>query len=231
MKLQDRHKGQPILIMGCGPSLSEEACKTIRAANMIEIGVNFCYRTIWPKYLLHVDYYWKAPNGQFSEYAKMALNQLIGNGMQMFAPLDHDLNPTTDIPHYPFYSDNGATFTTSYKEGNGPLRLGHSSTSIFHALQLATIMGGNPVILIGVDFYIEENTEGVGKLHCYDHENKIDPQAIAGLNKRLEKFDLDLKNKAVPALNEKGVKVLNASPKSKVTAFEKTTLEEALKWQ
>jgi hypothetical protein len=192
------------------------------------IGVNLSFKMMWSHYQLHADYKWNYPFANFSNYYKHELDCLQKNGVQLMAPLDHSLQPTTDLPHLSYYSDVNCKFTGDYANDGRILRLGHSSTSVFHAMQMAVIMGAEKILLLGVDFYVDVDSQGVGKMHTYSAETKIERQYAESLDRRLDKFDKDLRNKALPILNAKKVKVINCSKKSKLRVFPKIPLKEAL---
>jgi hypothetical protein len=223
MDIIGRHTGQTFVIMGCGTSLTPTVIKRIEAKNVITIGVNSIFKIFCPDYHIHVDY-WK--DNHFSRTNNHNLQELIDRGCELFAPLNHDWMTTTYLKHVPFYSDHTVKFATSLSRGVVPLLLGHSSTSIYHALQLAVIMGAKKILLAGVDFYVPVEN-GVCKMHIYDCENKVDSNAIKNLEQRRLKFEYDLENKAKPELKRLNIEVFNLSRSSRLTAFPKLGLNEA----
>lgn len=216
------------MILGGGPSLTKETCDAILLSGLTTIGVNGVLRMMVTKYHLHVDHRPSKPHKQYSWTHRDELKEIYRLGTKLFAPLNDKHEPTmTEPPHTPFYPDHEVEFTSRW-DGTGILKLGSSSTSIFHAIQLAVIMGSKRIVLIGVDFYVDVDEKGEGKMHSYDYENKAMRRDVDGLEKRRLKFEWSLENKAKPVLDEMGVKVLNASPRSKLTAFPKVELSEAL---
>jgi hypothetical protein len=229
LKIQNCHKNDTIFILGCGPSLTPDVCRTLIKAKATTIGVNKTYKMIKPTYHIHVDYKRHQPEDNFSYKHNKELVDLYDKGTILFAPVDHSLKPTMQTPpHIPFYSCRLTSFKVCYSESMGMMRLGHSTTSIFHALQLAVIMGASKIVLIGVDFYVKVNKQGVGKVHCYSAETKLEEREINRHKSLLPKFEGDLKTKALPLLKERGIEVVNASPKSKLKVFPKAKLEDVL---
>lgn len=226
--IYNRHEGQTIVIAGCGTSLTKDVCRVIKDSGVIAIGVNRSYQMLPLDYSLHADYKHTDIDRQFSSVFRSELKELCANGTILFAPVNHNHKDTTDLYHFPFYADIKVKFAHDYDD-NSLLRLGHSSSSVYHALQVAVIMGASRIVLVGVDFYVDRNKGGWGKMHCYDHQNKqITRKEVDSLNKRLEVFEKGLENKALPILKKRNVAVLNASPKSNLKCFEKVDLKKVI---
>lgn len=196
-QLQDRHKSQPIYLVGCGLSLTSDICEDLEDTDVLLFGVNRSFDMIRLTYHLHVDYeeLLKKRYGQFSMQCESYLQALIDEGTYLFAPLNHHYEKTTGLAHYYFYSDFQATYTVRHNNDNETLNLGHSSTSIYHALQIAEIMGCDPIMTIGVDFKMEEIRPGFLKSHAYTASNKMLDRDLQGIEDRRLKFERDLETK------------------------------------
>jgi len=95
--------------------------------------------------------------------------------------------------------------------------VGWGGNSGFHAINLAAQFGAKKLILVGFDMRIDE-----GKHFFGDHPYQGGPSA--GNCKRWSAH-LD---KQAPAFSERGIKVINCSPVSTLTAYPKMPLEKAL---
>jgi len=233
----NKHSGKTIYILGTGTSITPEIGRKLMASGAITIGVNDIFRLVSPvmapTYHIHADYNRDNPEDQFSVINRAGLELMYKYGTTLLAPLSHKQLPTTDVPSQDFYSDATVGFAADYDVEKGDLRLGHSASSIYHALQLAVILGGSPIILLGVDYYIPKKKvkgkETYGPLHFYkeyhDLERKSQKKYMPQMEKQLEAlrkhFERDLNEKAIPVLTEMGVMVFNGSKKSKLSCFQK----------
>lgn len=90
----------------------------------------------------------------------------------------------------------------------------HGGNAAYLALNLAYVMGGDPIYLLGVDMcYIGGNT------HFHDGYKKEDTIGEKRFDHMMKAFDY-----SSGILKEKGVKVYNCSKISKLTCFEKREL-------
>ena len=88
--------------------------------------------------------------------------------------------------------------------------LHHGGNSAYLALNLAYVMGGNPIYLLGIDMSYKS-----GKTHFPDGYPKDDKIGEERFNHMIRAF-----NYTSEILKEKGVKVYNCSSISKLTCFE-----------
>lgn len=107
--------------------------------------------------------------------------------------------------------------------GNGLARNGvNSSTSGFAALNWAVRCGAKHILLLGYDY----RTNGQHR-HWYD-----DPAEVLEPGRAVDLWPqwVGAFNEAVPELRALGVEVMNGSPESAITAFQKCTPQEGLRW-
>jgi hypothetical protein len=95
--------------------------------------------------------------------------------------------------------------------------LGWGGNGGFQALNLAAQFGAQKIILLGYDMGLERGVHWHGK-----HIGLSNP-SVRGLDKWREYLD-----DCAPALKARGIDVVIGSPNSKLTAFRKQPLEEAL---
>ena len=92
---------------------------------------------------------------------------------------------------------------------------GHSG---FHAVNLAAQFGAAVIVLVGFDMRVDK-----GKHFFGDHKYTKDRPSEANVRRWAQIMD-----KQAPVLSKRGIRVVNCSPASKLTAFPKMELAEAL---
>lgn len=222
--LHMKHKGQKGFVVGCGPSFTPQIAAALKADNAISVGVNWCFLGMGesgnifpPRYHLHAD-------ASYGFKHRETLVKLKDHyGVEMFAANGGIVGEgfrTYDIKFEP-------EFKTSFDVDEG-FFMYDGGTSTFLALQLAALLGLNLIILIGIDLYVPDD----GPFHFYPDDPRID---TAQRKKQFKEchFPANIKKfteVAAPALKEKGITVLNGSPKSHLDCFTKVQIESFLGW-
>lgn len=92
----------------------------------------------------------------------------------------------------------------------------HGNNSGYGAINLAIHLGAKRIVLLGYDLHSDENTT-----HWHDGYPRRHNHSI--YDRLMHYFD-----SVVAPLNSLGIEVINANPKSRLDAFKKMKLEEAL---
>ncbi|MCE5230208.1 hypothetical protein LLG95_11495 [bacterium] len=138
----DRHKGRRCFVVGNGPSLNQIDMTRLR--DEITIGANRCYLG-YPKWGFHFNYWCVVDQLQVEDYGAGHVAALPAETPK-FYPLEYltYLQPPNGCPvnlHYgrrPDFTPFGDSF---YR--------GHTVVTLM--LQLAVLMGCDPIVLVGVD--------------------------------------------------------------------------------
>lgn len=126
-----------------------------------------------------------------------------------------NIRPVRIIKDGKKYSDRFAFGETGTVGGGG--------NSGFQALNLAVQFGARRIVLIGFDM------QDIGGLHWYGRNRW--PQANNPNEGQMKRWATSME-KAAPALTERGVEVVNASPTSALAVFAKMSVEAALeRWR
>jgi len=136
LPIEGRHRGQPILVLGCGPGMAEFDFG--RAHEFITIGVNGILRAFDPDYYLWVD-----------PPAYDRFKDLIHKSVaEKFAPAEGRVADDLPVNIFPRYipGPGDCIISPNWKGG-----LFHSHTVAMAALNLAYLMGANPIIMAGVE--------------------------------------------------------------------------------
>lgn len=99
--------------------------------------------------------------------------------------------------------------------------IGWGSNGGFQAVNLAVQFGASRIVLVGFDMSLEKGTHWHGR-HASPLNN---PKQAA-----VDKWRIELDAQA-PVLASMGIEVLNASPHSRLTAFRRVPLLEAIRWK
>lgn len=106
-----------------------------------------------------------------------------------------------------------------FKISTDPSKLNEGGTSGFGALGVAVHKRAKDIVLLGFDYDGPQKNWHRNGGHYKEHRH----QQLAAWAIWARSYDV-----AVPGLKALGVRVRNASPKSRITAFEKITLAQAL---
>lgn len=98
--------------------------------------------------------------------------------------------------------------------------IGWGSNSGFQAVNLAIQFGAARVVLVGFDCSLEKGTHDHGR-----HPPGLNNPRQSGVDKWREALDAQ-----APTLEAMGIEVLNASPHSRLTAYRRVPLLEAIRW-
>jgi hypothetical protein len=221
--LRDSAKGQPLLIVGNGPSLNETPLDQF--AGIMSIGMNkidLIYpRTSWRPTLV------------------VCANNLVARQNQ-------DAWVAAGIPIYLswkcryfvrrelrrqfsyFLSDTSTEFSTDISEG-----VGSAGTVTYTALQFAYFMGADPIIIVGVDHSFSERDDrgyAIKKRTGIDTDH-FDPNYFAhGQMWGVPNLSLSERGyaSARSAFEADGRRVVDATVAGKLTIFEKVSIDEAI---
>lgn len=183
---KDVHKGETVIVCGCGSSLNEFK----NPEQFITIGVNDVGRRFHPDYLVVVD-----PRRNFS--VKRFQFVKYSGAKYLFTQLDQgEVQPET--VRFRLGRKGGTDFSN-------PNVLDYSLNSPYVALCLAVHMGAVRIGMIGVDFTLHHFWGKTGRHRLTPHLPRIDAHY----------------KKLARALERRGIRVVNLSPQSRVTAFPK----------
>ena len=219
---KDKHKGQPGFVAGNGPSLN--LIDMAQLKDQVVFGSNRCYLG-FGKWGFAFPYWGVediAVGGwQAEEWGGMA------SRMIRFVPEDmlHMVSDPTNVCPLNFVRaryDNDGYPNFSFD----PKTLYWGSTVTYMLLQLAVIMGCNPIYLIGVDFhFVQTNTTEDGSLwHQKGPDQNHFCEDYIPNGKFLHHPRLDLQERSFEVARKesekRGIKVWNASPGSKLQVFD-----------
>lgn len=219
-KFANIHKNQRCFVIGNGPSLNKIDMTLLK--NEITFGANRCYLG-FPQWGFHFKY-WAIQDELHIKQCYQEYNENLPPEMIKFISLQfsnyfkgsniYPVNVVYSYKPFPQFSDNINIFYEGW-------------SVVYLLLQLAVVMGCNPIYMIGVDynFNITEK-EKVGDKKWSDTESKSHfisnyMAANKGVVWNTPKFDKTdaAFNYASNLVKEKGIQVLNATPGSKLTFF------------
>jgi hypothetical protein len=188
--MNDRHKNQPIFIIGGGPSLKGYDFSTLK--DKVVIACNRAIEFCIPDYLVYMD-------DQFYDWYEDDIKKFKG------VKVTHSWNKKrNEVIHVKNLGPLG--LSDDFNEG-----LFHGGNAAYLALNLAYVMGGNPIYLLGVDLcYLN------GETHFHDGYPKEDTIGEKRFSHMKKAFDY-----GSVLLKERGVDVFNCSSTSKLTCFQK----------
>jgi hypothetical protein len=191
--INKRHEGEAIYIIGGGASLT--GFDFSKLDGKITIACNRAIQFFTPTYMVYMD-------DQFYEWYEDDIKAFDG------LKFSHSWNKYRD--NVIFANNLGPLgLSEDFKEG-----LMHGGNAAFLALNLAYVMGGDPIYILGVDMcYSDERT------HFHDGYPKEDTIGEKRFDHMIRAFDY-----ASGIFDERGVKVYNCSGISKLECFEKMDL-------
>jgi len=217
------HQGQRCFVVGNGPSLNQIDMTLLRdeitmGSNRVFLGFerwgyDFKYWMTQDETNIKQiaeDYVENVPDDVIKFVPIRFLENFDLTRFQNCCPVNLEL----DMENYPLFSDH-------------PRAIFEGWTVTYSMLQIAVIMGCNPIYLIGVDYNYQINkdtlvndtrwTDSESKSHFHPDYCKAD----AGVIWNIPRFDRTDKAYACAADYAKanGVEIINATPGSKLTAF------------
>lgn len=201
MDLNNRHKGETIFVLGCGPNL---CCGLPLLKNHITIGMNKILNVFDPTYLLWLDPH-AVTKPRESEY-------LLQHSEAIRICSERAAEDVDDVKTFKEYKPKNHVFLSPDFESG----LVHGHSTIFTAINLAYILcggGAGRIVLLGVDM----NDGG----HFYPEENIPDKfpcdAAMRAEFRMLARYAAEI-----------GLEILNASPGSSIDDFKKVRLMDVL---
>lgn len=197
--------GWPVAVFGGGPSLTREQCD--QCLNIPRIAVNDAYLLAPSADVLYFAdrqwIEWHHNREPFQEFKgqRIKIDQ-IGVKDDLWAKDDR---------YYVLRNYGQGPALSERSDG-----LSTGTASGYQAINLAYLAGGNPILLFGFDA-----KESAGKMHWFgDHPIKTSKAWLVGLPYQYQRIG--------DALKVKGVRVINCSPDSALTCFEKGDAESIL---
>lgn len=215
------HEGQPMLVIGNGPSLNRtplERFATVPAIGMNKINLLFP-RTSWrPRYIITINNLVVQQNREFFETTDIPL--FVGFKARWF--VDAKRNPNLNL----FNIRVSDAFSTEFPRGTG-----RATTVSYAALQLAYYMGANPVIIFGIDhrFAFDGPARPAVERMQGDDPNHFDPNYFKGMKWGLPDLENDrhLFRLSRAAFEADGRKVYDATLDGLLPVFEKISVDRA----
>ncbi|MFP6582308.1 MAG: glycosyltransferase, partial [Candidatus Hydrogenedentota bacterium] len=244
--LVDRHKGQRAFVVGNGPSLKQLDMPILKdeitiGSNRVYLGFedwgfNFTYWAIadslqFEKYTREWEQNIPAETMKFYPFEYLGLFN-VENGIPInFFPPGHPENKTNFID--PFKTAEQAA-PNGFSNTPDSVYLGHTVT--YAMLQLAVIMGCDPIYMIGSDhrYAITKNDKKRGLWKNENSENHFHKD-YGKYSKKTNEFHLPEAEKSERAFNyanewaqQNGVEILNATPGTALPSFPLIDFDDAL---
>jgi hypothetical protein len=224
-ELKDKYKGQPLLIVGNGPSLNNtplDDFSGVPAIGMNKINLIF-KRTKWrPSLILASNPLVVKQNLDFWKNSTFPIFLSWKNRWLMDGKAKKAVNFYLQI--------NTKDFQTDVSKG-----IGAGSTITYGAMQFAHYMGASPVILVGVDHtFAVKKTDKKGSIVKSQEDDKshFDPNYF-GRGSWWQLPDLDDSELAYHRAKEKfeqdGREILDATVNGKLEVFKKISINDAKK--
>jgi len=219
--LKDRFAGQPMLVVGNGPSLNQtpldwfEGCPSI-GMNKIDLLFD---RTSWrPSIVVAVNNF--VVRQHANKFAESEIPVYLSWKSRWFMP--RRLRSRVKY----FYQTPSNAFSTNLTKGVGSM-----ATVTYACLQFAYYMGANPVVIVGVDHsYSKASSSHDFEKRDGPDTDHFDPNYFApGMNWGIPNLDdSDVAYEmAKRAFTHDGREVVDATIGGKLDVFRKITIEEA----
>jgi hypothetical protein len=215
-------EGKKAVCIASGPSLTDGMLRAVKEARERDecrvIVVNDMYLVApWADVLYFADGKWwnwhKAGVAKSWSWAKFSAQQVRDAFTQFPGQKVTIWHPAMAKSPELFVLKNDGQESLS----NKPNAIRTGSNSGYQALNISVLSGANPIVLLGYDMRFEGT-----RSHSHNgHETRMGEPAYNNYAKRFVSVQNPLKSL--------GVKVLNCSPGSKITAFPIVPLEEALR--
>ena len=210
-------KGKPCFVIGGGPSLEKFKWKNLKGHRTI--GCNRAYEVMEPTIIFSMDnrFLLWVRSERYGMDAKKRFDETPAYKVWLTTypvALPDDI---FIVPVYGNYDKGHTAFTSSMKEG-----LGHGNSSGYGALNLAFVLGANPIYLLGYDMNHKPQVDerGMASKKSHWHTGHPMPQYEDTVIKFRQAFV-----RAAPIIEEAGVKVINLNPNSGLDCFEKRSPE------
>lgn len=228
-KLKDKHKGQPCILIGGGPSINKMDLNSF--SKYITIACNGFY--LKHEDLSYTPTYYTVEDPLPAEDNREQINGIKGTTRI----IPYDLKKTIDAPDDTIYVNFRRSAINS-KSSKFPLYshdfLNESfwgGTVMYFNIQLAEYLGCNPIYLIGVDlsYYIPKSVKQAGAVltSTEDDVNHFDPRYF-GSGKKWHLPETDRMqvgfDRAFYELEKKGIQLINAGLDSNLENIPKKTL-------
>lgn len=201
-------KGQRCFIIGGGPSVRNIDLSVLK--NELTIGINRAYELLSPNILFGVDgqmFGW-VELGKLGEESKKKFNEFTGFKVWMalhkLYPPDIYLIEPDDRPGYRI----GSTSRLAFKNNSG-----------YGAINLAAVLGANPIYLLGFDMHGDKQ----GKQKWWHNGYPVD------YGENVYKRYIEEITKFAPVLEKAGFEVVNLSRGSALKCFKSGTLSKVMK--
>jgi len=219
---KNMHKGRRCFVIGNGPSLNKIEMNKLKdeitfGANRIYLGFNR-----WDFSLK----YWTIEDKLVAEDTAQEWNNLTGPIKFIPDDLNYLITNYDNIVTFHFERKDFENSILSFSDDWCKLYWGGTVTYLM--IQLATVMGCNPIYLIGIDFYYEKPKHikyGKNKSEWIsqgDDPNHFDPNYF-GKGRKWHDPRLDrMKGAYLTAkefLDKKEIKIFNATPGTRLTVF------------
>ena len=215
-----KHKNKPVFLVGCGPGMGDKIAKRLIQADAITLGSGQVYRAIEPHDFTTTYYF--ATDCPFDRSILKIIRELEEKGTTVFIRRSSELvyrQPSFRV----FGLNDSDTFEHKYSKKQECVRFSVGFNSLSVLLQVAVMMGGNPIYLVGFDFRLSPD----GWIHFWWDE--IDSREQNRRKDEFENVKGFLKRNALPILEKKGIKVFNLTPGSKLDIFPYKDFDAAIR--
>lgn len=200
----DAWAGHPCFVIGGGPSLSNFNWKLLKGE--LTIGINRVYEKMDPTIIFGMDpkFVRWILMGKYGDKARMKFLDSPALKIWLNTRGEHIPGKIYILKCWRNYLEGRGAFPFTMKNG-----IGHGNNSGYAALNLAACLGANPIYLLGYDMA----TSG-SQTHWHNGHPEKAPDHVP--QSFIERFA-----PAAEVLAEKGVKVINLNPDSKLSVFPK----------
>jgi hypothetical protein len=193
-----------VIVAAPGPSLIPDVAEACRGHRVLAVG-DAWQRIPWADVLYHCDArYWKAHKG------------CLGFAGEKWSAHDSRVSPKLEAAET--YGLRLVAGKVAAGFSLSPATIHFGSTSGFQGVNLALLLGGNPIVLVGFDMRGREHFKG-----C-DHPKELQNR-VGCLSRYASVFD------QAATLLPPEIKVLNATPGSSIKGFPTVKLEEIAAWR
>ena len=213
------HKGKRCFVLGNGPSLNQIDISKIK--DEITFGSNMVYKA-FPQWGFHTTYWMMEDVLNINQTLSEAMDQLPENIVKFLPLACLDCLESTKYPNIVPYNLEIPSLGIR-RFSLKPSIIYWGATVTYSMLQIAAIMGCNPIYLIGVDFSHQYDEKSKGKnsgLNLDKGNHFIDNYCnrILTFTAKYEKV-LEAYSLAYKETQKCGIKIYNASPNSKLDVF------------
>jgi len=229
---KNKHRGERCFVVGNGPSLNDTPMESLK--NEYTIGCNRVYLG-FPKWGYNFNY-WGIEDTRVAKDTAKEWNEIDADAKFIPKDLWHLVTDTDRCVPINFVRENPYTPTwPSYSINPDKIYWGFSV--IYMMLQIACVMGFDPIYLIGMDHHYTRKTD----THERGNEAKLissgsdpdhfDPNYFAkGRKYHMPRTDMSTLafNKAAREAAKYGITILNASTFTKLNSFGKVDINKVI---